>query len=311
MILSDKEKEILEVICYFDVLERPVTILEIKTRLKSDYSLAEILSSVAENNLSQLIQDQDGYYFLAGREELMRIRHERYIISVGKLRRAAKIIFFLKYLPWVRGILAYSSLSFFNANSDSDIDLFFIAEERRLWSARFFLNTFLKFFRLRPTSKTAKDKICASYLADQEHLDLSVANSGPTDYWYQYGVAQFTPLFSQGKAVEIFFEANSWLKRLFPAWRPKQSVGEQKLAHSQFKNLLEIIGGCFTDKFYQKLQLAILPAKYREIMNSDTRVIIKDGMIKLHQSDRGRRYNQLFLDKYQQTLNYANSLGEN
>ena len=50
------------------------------------------------------------------------------------------------------------------------------------------------------------------------------------------------------------------------------------------------------EKYAKNLQLRILPLSYKRIMNKDSRVVINDKVIKLHENDRRRMYQKKYLE---------------
>jgi len=307
MLLSQAEKEILAVLCFFDVMNLPLTLLELKKWLKSEISFSRLTELLLGVNLARLVQEQDGFYFLAGRQEILKSRLANYLSSSKKITKARRIIKILKYFPWLEASAIYSSVSLFNADKVSDIDLFFIMAPGRLWSARFWLNLFLKFFRLRPTPRTSQDKICASYLVTSDALDLTKANLVQDDWWHYYGLANFLFVFADDNLKEKFFSVNNWLKEYFFGFQPADFAKSEIIRYRRLKNFFQALAGLVPESFYRALQLLILPSKYKAIMNLDTRVIINSQIIKLHQRDKGRAYNQLFLNRYQEILNEAST----
>ena len=51
----------------------------------------------------------------------------------------------------------------------------------------------------------------------------------------------------------------------------------------------------FRESFWKKLQLRIMPKEIRETMNKDSRVIVDDGVVKLHTNDRRELYREKYI----------------
>jgi len=269
-------KQILSEIIIFDFLDYPLTILQIQKFLAVEVKVSDLLLALSGEYLSEKIKQKNGFYFLAGQEELVEKRLSRYGISAEKFKKVRRVSRLLGFFPGVRGLALYSSLSLFNAKADSDLDFFIVGAKGHLWSTRFFVNLFLKIFHLRPTPQKSQDGICASYWVDEDALDISVANDSPVDYYYYWGAASFIFIYDQNKVAERFFFANSWLKDFVPAYYPNQVIGKVIIGNflMAIKRLMEFILFLPSEKFYQNIQLRILPERYKKIQNLDKRVII-------------------------------------
>lgn len=299
---ASHEQSIIKTLAHFDVLDYPLTLLEIANFNGLGLPVAEIRNLLNNEKLQNLISRQNGFYCLRGREAIMPLRLSRYRLALPKLKRARRFASLFSCFPWIRAVAVYSSLALKNSRRDSDIDLFFITAAGRAWSARFWLNLFLKLFRLRPTQKNSCDKLCASYLADENNLDLSCANLD-SDYFYAYGCAAFAFLSGSSELQKKFWQANPWLKDYLPGWQPAESVRQNRSGgfRRRWQSLWERIFGLIAEAKYHDLQMKILPRKY-SISNDGQKVILGKGIIKLHDNDKRTGYNELFKKNYEHLI---------
>lgn len=291
------EQSIIKAISHLDVLSRPLTLLELVDYLDRPATANQVYSALNREPLNRVISQQNGKYFLRDRPAILQTKHHHYRLALKKLALANYYCQVLKFFPWIRGLAIYGSLASKNSREQGDIDLFFVTTENRLWSARFFINSTLKLLRLRPTPKVTKNRICPSYLADTDHLDLSVANIEPDYYYYYYGSASFNFLYAEPGVAEKFFRENSWIKKSLPNWQPAQPNKTSKPTAIKLKKILELILGLIPEKTYQKIQLKILPQQYQKA-NDGKRVILSAGLIKLHHNDRRIENNRLFEENF-------------
>ncbi|MFA6526059.1 MAG: hypothetical protein WCT26_01425 [Candidatus Buchananbacteria bacterium] len=303
MNLTEQEKSIIKTLAHFDILDYPLTLLEIARFNELGLAISNIAEAIKCEPLNKLIVQERGLYFLKERESIISSRLERYRISLLKLKRARLFARLFSYFPWIRAVAIYSSLSLKNSQTDSDIDLFFITAADRAWSARFFINTFLKLFRLRPTPGNSRDKICASYWIDENNLDLSTANLD-ADYFYTYGSASFLFLSDSAKVENDFWQANKWINNILPAWQPALTNHQDYSGGItyKFQTLIEKILGLIPESSYKKLQMKILPLRYYN-NNDGKKVSLGAGYIKLHDNDKRGKYNQLFEKNFNRILN--------
>jgi len=298
---NNLEKSILATIAYFDVFNYPLTVTEIWKWLYLERAeirpstVGEVLK-ILEN--SQLIKSRvsscRGFYFLKNREELPNIREARYILSLKKLKRARRVAGFLKFVPGIKMIALCNSLAWTNAREESDIDFFIVTDKNKIWTARFWAAGFLQIFGLRPSKKNNKDKICLSFFADDDSLNLESLATGSPDIYLIYWVAQLQPLFDRGGIYQKFWQANAWIKKFLPNIFPKD--GADKVS----KGRLNKIG--LGEKFFRWLQLKMLPKNLKEMANRDSRVVITDKILKFHANDRREEYKKMWEEKIAELL---------
>src|SRR3989344_2360287 len=183
-------KSILSTLCYFDIFDYPLTLLEIWQWLLADgqaWSLVNLsqVQTEIENNpaLSQKIKFQNGFYFLAGREEIINIRLSRYAISSHKNQLAIRGVKILRFLPFIKFIGLGNNAGNNNLKLDSDIDLFIITTKNCLFTARFLITLFLGIRRLRRHGQKITDRLCLSFYVSEDNLDFSQIKINDSDIY--------------------------------------------------------------------------------------------------------------------------------
>jgi len=303
MILTETEKNILKPLAHFDVLDYPLTLLEIQRYSGEKLAAGKISAALNGEALSRLVGQRQGLYFLTGREAIVTGRLTRYRLAVSKLKKAGRFARLFSLFPWIRAVAIYSSLSLKNSRADSDLDFFFITAADRAWSARFFINSFLKIFRLRPTPQTARDRLCASYWVDENNLDLSAAN---LDKDYFYGGTTFCFLSGSSELKSNFYQANNWIKTILPNWQPDLNIKHNESTDIErlSQRLLEFVFQPLSETAIRKWQLKIMPEKCSK--HQDGKKIITDaGVIKLHDNDKRSEYNRRFKINFDRLINYG------
>src|SRR3989338_6964968 len=142
---------ILATLVYYDILDFPLTFMEIYKYLINPGRLTRLSAGVGEidpANLrreldklvsSGIIAEKNGFYFLSGREGLHDIRMERQKISDQKWKKFLRWAKWFTFIPYVRGFLACGSIALGNTTKSSDFDVFVITSPGRLYTCRFFL----------------------------------------------------------------------------------------------------------------------------------------------------------------------------
>ena len=313
MNLSTLEQTILRTIVYFDLFSYSLTELEIwKWQLhdrnyesgimNQGYRLAEIVETIEKSEaLKNVLDFNNGFYYLKGRGELVEERKRRYVVSDHKFKRAKFWIGFLQYAPFVRAIAICNNLSYHNAKDSSDIDLLVTTEPEHIWTARFFLTGFLKLFRLRPGDRKNYDGLCPSFFVSSRAMDMESLALKGGDPHFAFLTNDITPIAGQKKYFEKFSADNLWVKKnllagLAPLFHPRRQLQYyapggwlQKIGEIFFLTLL------FIEKYLEKLQRRILPdelARLAEI--PDSGVFISSDVLKFHKNDRRAYFKEKF-----------------
>lgn len=308
MIICQDQAKTLAVIKYFDIFYWPVSLLEVfryqivlDSRLCGNDKLSlNKISKVLDELISEgRIAKKNGFYFFPGRENLVEQRALRYKIAERKFRKAIKLIRILRFFPFVRSINICNTLSYSNASENSDIDFFVITKKNRVWTARFFVNLFLKIFNLRPRPNKSRDKFCFSFWVDEENLDFEELKCEKSDWYLIFWISQIVNIYDEHNLCSRFFKINLWIKKFLPnivfyEISPKRKIESKFL---NLKKVFEFIVSIIGESVLRNLQIKIMPDNLKKLANKNTNVILGNGIIKLHDKDKRREYNEKFLSK--------------
>ncbi len=129
------ERAILETLAYSDVFDYPLRVEEIHRYVPlaaDDNEIREVLSG------SESVGCRDGFYFLAGREEILAVRSRREAASRPRFRQAVRVGRLLGRLPFIRMVALTGSLALLNSDESADLDYMLVARRGRVWIARGF-----------------------------------------------------------------------------------------------------------------------------------------------------------------------------
>lgn len=316
--VNNLEKSIISTIAYFDVFNYPLTLVEIWKWLyqpsrwpgESDslFNFLEIEKILEEGNLlKSLVENRRGFYFLKGKSDLIELRQARYNLAERKFKKALRVAKIMKKFPGIKMIAVCNNLAWSNASEESDIDFFIITEKKKIWTARFFAAGFLKIFGLRPTKKSAKDKICLSFFVDEENLKLEKISIDEPDIYLIYWIAQLAPVYDEGGVYQKFLEANNWVKKYLPNFfggelSDRRNAGSVGWTVPRFG---------FGEKFFRRMQIDAMPAGLKELSNKDSRVVVTDLMLKFHANDRRAGYKKKWEEKMVKLFNDYEVVGKN
>ncbi|MFH1171359.1 MAG: hypothetical protein V1778_02375 [bacterium] len=294
------ERSILSTLAYYDGFSYPLTLLEVWKWLIAEPSdpsvtLGDVERLLRESIfLNERIEEREGMFFLRGRDELLAIRKERYLLAERKFQRLHRAMRVLRLCPFIRTVAVCNSLAYANACDESDLDIFLLVEHDHIWTARMFATGLATILRWRPEQRGLRDSVCLSfYLSDisQPIDDLMTSND---DTYLRYWIDHLVLIYGDMKLLDTFRSANRWTRDRLPnthgtapAWRRmtqdtwlsnviKQTI--EKFHTGRFGETLE--------RRYRDWQMRHLPQQLQALVNKDSRVIMNDRMLKFHENDR-------------------------
>jgi predicted nucleotidyltransferase len=166
------------------------------------------LKMLRENKSCRGVND---YYFLPGRNGLVRVREQRELLSGPKTRQARKVAKILALIPWVGLIGITGSLARKNCDEDGDIDLFFITRKGRLWLTRGLVVIILRLLGLYRRPGKITDMICPNMFVSEDALEMKQKN-----LFIAHEVCLMTPIFDRDNVYQEFLDDNQWVKNFLP-----------------------------------------------------------------------------------------------
>lgn len=286
-------KSIERTLKYFDIFDYPLRQDEIWQWLwQGDASRDEFEKSLCGMLAAGEVEERESYYFLPGRSALVDRRKRREAVSLGKIEKARRMAWLLSWIAGVKMIAIASDVAYLNADEEADIDFFIVAEKGKIWSVRWWSVALMKALRQRPNQKTIKNKICLSYFVDEEHLNLEPTRLGEKDIHLTYLLSEYLPVYDEGGYWRRFAEANRWMRNYLPNFdyleeSKKYMIGARGRGLKRIFNRVGLGQGV-----YKKMQLERMAPALRECMNrEDKKVIVKEGILKLHVNDRRAEVN--------------------
>lgn len=303
--LSAIEIAILKTTIFFDLFSHPLTAYELWRYLDLKASFEQVQAAALFLQSEQLLAEKQGFYFLPGQEKLINLRQQRYHYANRKLKIARQVVSLFKLLPTVRFVALSNLIGRHNLRDGSDIDIFIIAKKNRIWITRLFCAGLMKILGKRPTPEKKKDKICLSFYVDDAHLDLSSLTAGPDDYYFHFWLAGLYPLYDAGAYHHKLMLANNWLKANLPngdfilnnqSYRESpRSWREKVFIFSFYKRFFDLV-----EYWSESFQLKIMPAGLKDKINLDSRVIVREGVLKLYLIDRRQEFTRRYRERLKQ-----------
>lgn len=286
----DSYNSILSTLAYADIFDYPLTeeeifewLISLKTEDRGRKS--EARRQKAEDRKyfahslqlaldSHLISVKEGFYYLSGRDEIIKIRQERERYSTPKLQRAEKVAGILRLIPWIKLIGITGGLARKNADRDDDIDLFFITANNRLWLTRGVVVLILSLLGLYRRKNKIANMICPNMFVSADNLRMR-----PEDVYMAHEVCLMRPIFVQNDTYQRFLDENSWVSRYLPNFFSGNTLN--KSAEQRGK----ISGNQLLDQFLSALERVAKQTQVWYMHSRRTTETVSDNLIKFHPHD--------------------------
>lgn len=293
------QEAIVKTIAFFDLFDYPLTAWEIWKYLpgiRIEYE--EVLDILKSGDFGGRIENDNSFFILRGRKEIIAIKMRRYYYADRKFKRAVWISKIFKNIPGVEMIAIGNLIGAHNLRQSSDIDFFIITVPGKVWTARFFCALIAKLLRLRPQPDKQKDTICLSFFASSaamklDNLMLKDGDNNIEDPYFLHWLAGLVPIYDSGGVYKELIEANHYIYDFFPNWQPA-GISQRRDAGVKDRRLNNFLTNIFStsENWLKAWQLKKFPAEIKELMNKDTRVVINDDIIKMHVNDRREEYRE-------------------
>ena len=203
--MTARELAIVRSVIYASLFDYPLTLEQLHDALlESDQTPAEILAVYDGSELLQAILDyRDGFFFPAGRDDLIAERQRRETRSRVFLDRHVLLLRLLCALPFTRMVALSGSVAHLNLESDGDLDLFIVTKGRRVWTVTVLVILLTKLLRQRRV-------VCANFVLADSHLRLE-----QQDVFTANQVIHLKPLVG-AELMADFLAANSFISRFYP-----------------------------------------------------------------------------------------------
>lgn len=287
------EQAILHTLIYFDLFDYAPTALEIDRWLlqfghadprENAPTLSQIMQVL---DTHPRIEACDGFYMLRGRNELARLRKQKYLWTDEKWKHARPFLRLLAMMPHVQAVWLANSVAWGNASKNSDTDVIIVTRPNRIWTARFFTTLCMRMLRQRPGEQTQAKAICLSFYMTADPLGLEPYKIGKNDIHFSFWVTQVYPLYDPRNIYARYRERNVWVRSVFAnnPWLtpiPRRRIQIARL-EQLFKYALELLPG---ERMLQRLQWRWLPNRLKTLAAAkDPRVVITNTLLKFHDND--------------------------
>ncbi|MGW8184769.1 MAG: hypothetical protein ACWGHO_01490 [Candidatus Moraniibacteriota bacterium] len=303
------KRSILNTICYYDILNYPLTLFEIWKHLLAtedlkredslNITLRDVANSLEEQDLVRFIDTENGLYFLRGRDDLVRERIVRNKISVLKIKKMKKAVKWLRISPFVRMVLVTGKLAMKNAHPKSDWDVLVVLRENRIWIGRTFITLWAHFLGKRRHHDKIRNRVCFNYFITTNSLEIRNKDFySANEYFFCF------PLYDGKNYFQRFQLKNHWIKNYKPNYylssaKNLSSVGDSKLSKFCRIFLENLFDYDFLEKYLEKIETKKIKENPKTGKAESLIVVGQDALIFLP-SPQGPKVFEKFKNKLQE-----------
>jgi len=200
-----QEMAVLQAVIYASLFDYPLTLDQLQRDLVGVRADAETIESWWRNSdlLQATVEHRDGWFYPAGRSDLIATRARRETLSHALLERDRAIVSMVANMPFVRMVALSGSLAHLNAEPSADLDLFVITAPKRVWSvtlAVFVVSRLLGWRR----------RMCMNYIVSERAMTIE-----PQDLFSANQIIHLRPLVGHD-VFERFVKSNGFVRTFYP-----------------------------------------------------------------------------------------------
>ena len=291
--VTTREIAIARSVMYASLFDYPLTLEQLHYSLiGSDQTRPEILAVYEGSELLRdIIEYRDGFFFPAGRGDLVEERRRREVRSDQFLEHHRLALRLICALPFTRLVALSGSIAHRNLEPNGDLDLFIVTHGPRVWTVTVMLLVLTKLLRRRRT-------ICANFVLADSHLSVD-----QQDLFTANQMIHLRPLVG-ADVLQRFLGANPFVAHCYPNTRDREPLASVVDVRSRplalAKRVLETILGALSPivetvcRHAYAWHLRRRAASWR----SPEQVQLRSDYLKLHtQSHR-----QMVLDRFQASV---------
>lgn len=209
-------------------------------------------------------------------------KNQRWMYEDALWKKVEKYQSLFSYMPWVRAVCICNSLAMNACHPKSDIDLFVITEQNRLWTARIYLTVLTTLLGMRKTKHRHAGTFCLSFFVSLDEKNFSQI-ALENDIYFAYWLETLVAIINKNKSYEFFLTENnlpiSWFEYIDTEYIKKQEWHTIKFLRSLW-DIQEYI-----------LKKILLPKTLRSYkkLGKPFWVIITDTILKFHNHDKRKK----------------------
>jgi len=303
---TDLKTSVLQTISFFDLFDYPLTAEEVLENLygtQKPVHIKEIRGLLDEmEGVTEHIRD---YYVLKGRGKLIDTRKGRKFIAEKFWTQVRQYGQYVAGVPFVEMVAVCNNLAYDNPSESSDIDLFIVIREGRMWLARLLITLILQFFGVRRHGDKIVGRFCLSFFVTPQKLGMETLLQKPEDPYLAYWTKLLSPVYGEETYKKFTDENRVWIKQSYGL-----NFNDENLKRITYR------GKSGTKRFFEWLWSGKLgdwteslvkkiwkprTSRHAAALGPEAKVVVSDDMLKFHNKDRRKEYS----DRWQITVQQA------
>ncbi|MDE2311495.1 MAG: nucleotidyltransferase domain-containing protein [Patescibacteria group bacterium] len=243
---------------FFDLQDYPLTLLELRKFLLADVqqikfvintewdlisvngiqsapATAEEILACLNNECKAEVEQQYGFYCLAGRRRVILQRWQNFLFGIRRERLIRRFVGGLRHVPFVRGVGLAGSQSMGLQKPDSDIDLFIIVDSRFLWLARTLVTAYFQVLGRRRHGRHIANRFCLNHYVAAGKTIGELRN-----LYTAWEYAKLRPLVCEPAVADFQQNNREWISRFFPSFAESfvfvRALADEPTGRQNFKS---------------------------------------------------------------------------
>lgn len=215
-------------------------------------------------------------------KKYFKIKEKESKIEKQFYKKTEKYLKYIKWIPWILMIWVWNSISMNTATKKSDIDLYIVTKQNRLWFVRILISFIFQILWVRKTAKKHAGRFCLSFFSTKKWMDFSQF-ALKNDIYLYFWIIYFKPILNYDKTYENFIQINSkWAnfsdyKDIFI--KNKKYIKYKKNIKKWKCKILD-----FFENIFKKFFLRKTIKNYKKLWKPFG-IIINDEILKFHNKD--------------------------
>ena len=192
-----------------------------------------------------------------------------------------KYINIIKYLPWLKMVWVWNSISMNSANNESDIDLYIVTSNNSMWFNRIIITLMFQLLWVRKNNKKHSFRFCLSFFSTIKWIDFSSFKIENDIYLY-FWIVYFKPILNYDNTYENFININ----KKWANFDEYNNILENNKKYIKFrwKSFNENKITFFLDNLFKNIFIKKTNDKFEKIWKPYW-VIINNNLLKFHNND--------------------------
>ncbi len=282
----DLKKCLLATVTWFDGFNLALKVEQLpKLVLGKMVTLEEVLHAL--KYLDNYLEIEDGYVFLKGRENMVKITEEKLKRKKSLEKRVEHWKWIFKMIPFLKMAAICNYNSFGDVSKKSDIDIFVVTNKGRIFLARTFLTFLTELWGVRRHDGKVVGQFCLSFYASEEYLQFE-SLLFENDIYFAYWILALDPFYCEEGVWDKLWDQNQWLENYFEEYdRLKKKINISEI--TRWKKFWEKFWG---NKWGDKLEKLLGKYSIRRFEKRkksfpvNASIIVSEKVLKYHNNDR-------------------------